>query len=293
MKNIKKIAIIGGDARYLPLIHFLNKRDNVHLQLIGFEQVEQSYTGAMQSTIDNLVTNDLDAVLLPITGIDEKGYIAATFSNQKIRLTEEWFSQLPADCLIFTGIANSQLTAYTKNNGLTLIKLMSRNDVAIYNSIPTAEGAIMLAMQHTDITIHGANVFIFGFGRVGETTANRFASLGANVSVVTKYESDLARIYERNWQGYSIDQVSDYIGNSQIIINTIPAKVINQTLLQKMKSEAIVIDLASKPGGTDFSFAEKRGIKAFHALGLPGLVAPKTSGEMLAERIAKILFTSG
>src|SRR5699024_488113 len=117
------------------------------------------------------------------------------------------------------------------------------NEVAIYNSIPTAEGAIMLAMQHTDITIHDANVFVFGYGRVGETTANSFAGLGANVSVITREETHLARLYERKWQGYHINEVSDYIADCQILINTIPALVIDQSLLEKVDSQAIIIDL--------------------------------------------------
>ena len=44
----------------------------------------------------------------------------------------------------------------------------------------------------------------------------------------------------------------------------------------------LIIDLASKPGGTDFRYAEKRGIKALLAPSLPGIVAPKTAGQILA-----------
>ncbi|GAE91565.1 dipicolinate synthase subunit A [Gracilibacillus boraciitolerans JCM 21714] len=252
MQKMKNIVIIGGDARYLPLIQTLNKKSDIHIQILGFDLVEQSYTGVMQSSIDNLDTSNLDGVVLPITGIDDQGYIDTMFSNQRIQLTNKWFQSLPQNCFVFTGISNKTLDEYTSSRGLTLIRLMDRDDVAIYNSIPTAEGAIMLAIKHTDITIHHANVFILGFGRVGETTANAFAGLGANVSIVSINEADLARIYERSWQGYSFKQIGNVIEKCQILINTVPSQVVNRSLLEKMNNQAIIIDLASKPGGGRF-----------------------------------------
>lgn len=49
-----------------------------------------------------------------------------------------------------------------------IVPLFERDDVAIYNSIPTAEGTLMLAIQYTDFTIHDSNIMILGFGRVGK-----------------------------------------------------------------------------------------------------------------------------
>ncbi|ENH96538.1 dipicolinate synthase subunit A [Gracilibacillus halophilus YIM-C55.5] len=292
MRNKKKIAIIGGDARYLPLIHTLNKNDSVDLELIGFDQVEQSYTGVKQLRINELRLETLDAVILPITGIDDQGIVETVFSKETIYLTKDWFDQLPKHCEVFTGIANQTLIQYTSASQLSLNKLMERDDVAIYNSIPTAEGAVMLAIQHTDITIHQSNVYVFGMGRVGETCATVFSGLGANVSVISTDEKDLARAFERGWTSYHLNDVHKYINQCDVLINTIPAHVVDISIIQEMQAHAIIIDLASKPGGIDFDYAKTRGIHAIHALGLPGLVAPKTAGEILAHCIEKIIFSS-
>ncbi|COH28164.1 Stage V sporulation protein FA [Streptococcus pneumoniae] len=56
-----------------------------------------------------------------------------------------------------------------------------------------------------------------------------------------------------------------------------------------MPAHTLVIDLASKPGGTDFRYAEKRGVKALLAPGLPGIVAPKTAGQILANVLSQLL----
>ena len=59
--------------------------------------------------------------------------------------------------------------------------------------------------------------------------------------------------------------------------------------MQKCLVQTLIIDLASKPGGTDFRYAEKRGIKALLAPSLPGIVAPKTAGTYLANVLSQLL----
>jgi dipicolinate synthase subunit A len=65
--------------------------------------------------------------------------------------------------------------------------------------------------------------------------------------------------------------------------------VVNAAVIQKMPSHTLIIDLASKPGGTDFRYAEKRGVKALLAPSLPGIVAPKSAGQILGNVLAQLL----
>ena len=62
------------------------------------------------------------------------------------------------------------------------------------------------------------------------------------------------------------------------VISTIPAPVLPRALLQKLPGGALIIDLASLPGGTDFTAAEELGLHAEHALALPARCAPKQPG---------------
>ena len=45
--------------------------------------------------------------------------------------------------------------------------------------MPTAEGAIQLAMEELPITLHGARVLVIGYGRLGRVLADRLAGLKA------------------------------------------------------------------------------------------------------------------
>ncbi|MBC5636014.1 dipicolinic acid synthetase subunit A [Ornithinibacillus sp. BX22] len=283
------IAVIGGDARYLELIRQLQAIENIELVLVGYDKLEQGFTGLNQKDFNELDVENIDIIILPITGADEGGKVETVFSDQDIYITKEWLDRLKESAVIFTGITTNHLTELVGHSNKTLIPLLDRDDVAIYNSIPTAEGAIMMAIENTDYTIHSSRVIVAGFGRVGNTVANKFAALGAKVSVATRNSTDLARITEMGLTPIALNKLSSYTSECDLLINTIPAKVINKDAIQNLPASAVIIDLASKPGGTDFDYAKQRGIEAMLARSLPSIVAPKTAGKILADVIIQIL----
>lgn len=283
-----QVAVLGGDARQLEIIRKLTELD-AKVYLVGFDQLEQSFTGAVKEKLAELPFNELDAIILPVAGLQPTGEIEAIFSSHHLRLTKGMLEKTPDHCILFTGISPPVLTKLAAQTGKTLIRLFDRDDVSIYNSIPTAEGAVMMAIQQTDFTIHGSSVAVLGMGRVGMSVARTFDSLGANVKLGARRSEHLARAIEMGLTPFSIDQLPKEAESLDIIINTIPSLVITAQSIARMKPHMLIIDLASKPGGTDFQFAKKRGIKAILALGLPGIVAPKTAGQILASVIADLL----
>ena len=283
------IAVIGGDARYLELIRQLKTLPDTTLMLVGFDKLEQGFTGSNQMDFEELEPSKLDAIILPITGTDMSGNIETVFSDKQIQIEKSWFKKFKSNTLVFTGITNEYLTSATTAANIDLVPLLDRDDVAIYNSIPTAEGAIMMAFEETDYTIHSSRVVVVGFGRVGNTVANKFSALGAKVSVCARSIRDLARITEMGLHAIPLEKLSDHTHDCDLLINTIPAPIVTKDVIQNLPPNGIIIDLASKPGGTDFDFAEKRGIKAILARSLPGIVAPRTAGKILADVITQIL----
>jgi dipicolinate synthase subunit A len=283
------IACIGGDARQLEIIRKLTELD-AKLVLVGFEQLDHAFTGAVKEEFEDLDPSQLDAIILPVPGTSLEGQVETIFSNKKVHLTEKWLSQTPSHCVIYSGISNSYLDHITSQANRKLVQLFERDDVAIYNSIPTVEGTIMMAIQHTDFTIHGSNVVVLGLGRVGMSVARVFHHLGSKVKVGARRSEHIARITEMGLYPFYLHDLEKEVHDVDIVINTIPHLVVTASIIAKMPSHTLIIDLASKPGGTDFRYAEKRGIKALLAPGLPGIVAPKTAGKILATVIAKLLY---
>ncbi|MFD1018235.1 dipicolinic acid synthetase subunit A [Thalassobacillus hwangdonensis] len=282
------VAILGGDARQIEMVRKLNEWDAT-LHLVGFDKLDYGFTGANHIDMDDEVIEKLDAVILPVPGTDAAGNIESIFSNQQITLEKEWVERTPSHCLFFTGITNDYLTSMIHQANRKLIPLFSRDDVAIYNSVPTVEGTIMMVIQNTDFTIHSSRVYILGLGRVGMSVARAFHGLGAKVFVGIRRSEHYARVMEMGLTPFYLNELEQVSGNCDVLINTIPAEIVTAAVIQKMPGHTFVLDLASKPGGTDFRYAEKRGIKAVLAPGLPGIVAPKTAGKILANVVLQVL----
>ncbi|WP_409253749.1 dipicolinic acid synthetase subunit A [Bacillus sp. SCS-153A] len=283
-----QIAVLGGDARQLEIIRKLTELD-AKISLIGFEQLDHAFTGAVKEKIDEVELDSMDAIILPVPGTNLEGEIETIFSNEKIKLTEEILKGTPSHCKVYSGITNKYLNAITSSAKRELVQLFERDDVAIYNSIPTVEGTIMMAIQHTDFTIHGSSLIVLGLGRVGMSVARTFHHLGARVRVGARKSEHLARITEMGLQPFHLDDLENEAKDCDMLINTIPAQVVNAGVIAKMPAHTLIIDLASKPGGTDFRYAEKRGVKALLAPGLPGIVAPKSAGQILANVLSQLL----
>ncbi len=283
------ITIIGGDARQIEVIRKLTELD-ASVALVGFEHLDQGFTGAVKKKIAEINFSKTDAIVLPISGTSDTGEIEATFSNESIQLTEKMIIDTPSHCVIYSGISNAYLDACAKKANRKLVKLMDRDDVAIYNSIPTVEGTLMMVIQNTDTTIHSSNTIVLGFGRTGMSVSRAFAALGAKVKVGTIKTDDIARITEMGLVPFHLNELKERVEDADIIINTIPAPILKADVISRMPLHTFIFDLASKPGGTDFRFAKKRGIHALLAPGLPGIVAPKTAGKIIANVLIQQLY---
>lgn len=282
------IAIIGGDARQLEVIRKLVELDS-RISLIGFDQLDHGFTGASKEHMDEVDFTDLDALILPVSGTNSEGEVETIFSSETVILTKEILSKTPEHCIVFSGISNDYLNQIVSESNRKLVQLFERDDVAIYNSIPTVEGTIMMVIQHTDITIHDSNVVVLGLGRVGMSVARSFSALGAHVKVGARKTEHIARITEMGLTPFHLSELGNHVKDIDVCINTIPHLIVNANIISKMPAHTLIVDLASKPGGTDFRYAEKRGIKALLAPGLPGIVAPKTAGQIIANVLAQLL----
>jgi len=190
---------------------------------------------------------------------------------------------------VLCGMANDALKQRFAAEGIPLLDYFSREELALLNAVPTAEGALEIAMRELPVTLWGAKCLVAGFGRIGKYLARSLAALGAHVTVSARKPSDFAlcRMY-----GYATTETAEITRSAKtydVIFNTVPEKVINASVLSALKPGALVIDLASLPGGVDKEAAEAFGVKTIHALSLPGKVAPKTAGKILCETIRNIL----
>lgn len=280
------IVFLGGDARQIEVINKCIELD-ASVRLVGFDKLENPPSGVRHEALSSVLLQEADIIVMPVIGCDDNGIIAAPFGSGDLVMKQELFMAIREGALVYTGMAKSLLRRMSREYGFRLIELLDRDDVAIYNSIPTAEGALMMAIQNTDITIHGSTCVVLGIGRTGFTLAKTLQGLGAKIRVGVRREADAARAAVMGWEPFMTRDLTACTSDIDLIFNTIPTMIITAQIISKLPRRTVIIDLASAPGGTDFRFAEKRGIKALLAPGLPGIVAPKTAGIIIANTLCQ------
>lgn len=171
---------------------------------------------------------------------------------------------------------------------ITYYDLLQKEEVAIKNAVPTAEGAILSAMQNSNITLNSSNILILGFGRIGKILANMLRGFGANIYVEARKEVDIAYIEAYGYNKVHLNDLNKYLIKFDFIFNTIPNIILDETRLKLLKSGVTIIDLASSPGGVDYRAAKDLGINVDWALALPSKVAPKSAAKYLKEEIENI-----
>ena len=76
--------------------------------------------------------------------------------------------------------------------------------------------------------------------------------MGAQTYVEARKYADLAMIEGHGYEPLPLENLGDKIHEFDIIFNTIPAVVLDEYILANVRKDALIIDLASKPGGAVF-----------------------------------------
>lgn len=280
LKGIR-LAVIGGDDRELYMISELQKL-GAYIVGVGFEKAVPIEGFTLATSLLEAV-GQVDVMLFPMYGTDERGGIKAKYSNSPIILNKEVLQAIPLHVPLFIGWARPALKSAADLMGIRIIETANLDQIAILNSIPSAEGAIQMAMEASTITIHGSESFVLGLGRCGWTLARTLKGMGAHVTGVARKPADLSRATEMGLKAVPFPDLEEEIGRAEFIFNTVPRLILDKEMLERVAKDAVIIDIASVPGGTDFEYAQLSGIKAVLAPGLPGIVAPKTAGKILAQ----------
>lgn len=286
----KTVSIIGGDLRIVNLIELLAK-DDFLVYTYGLENseelVERENVKRCGSITELIGSSEIIIGPLPMTNDSEN--ISAPFSEDRISI-EELIRELSNKNKTFlAGKISDQIAERLTQEKIQFIDLLKREELVVLNTIATAEGTIQLVMENTTRTIHGSNILIMGFGRVGKVLAKMLDGIGAKVSCEARKNSDIAWIKAYGYNPIHLSELDNELGNYDIIINTIPFQILDENRLKYVKKECTILDLSSNPGGVDRNAARRLGLKLIWALSLPGKVAPLTSAEFIKETLYHIL----
>jgi dipicolinate synthase subunit A len=261
---MKKVCIIGGDVRLKTVKHHLEKQ-NLFVSTYGLYPEDRGDVSIA------------DIVILPVPTTKDNKTVFAPLTNRVIELEEIY--EKTAEQLILCCNYNFEKRRCIDYNTL--------DSYALLNAVPTAEGAIKVAIEQTDFTLWQSNILVIGYGRVGKILADRLKNLGANVTVSARKPKDFANLEALGFSYINTENIPNLFLGYDIIFNTVDTTVLPDSSLKNLPS-SLLIDLSSK-GGFNLEYAKSVGLNAMMLPALPGKTAPKTAGKILAKTISELI----
>lgn len=281
------LAILGGDGREVEILRQALAA-GARVRSYGCPPAAAEVMGFPQANSPDEAVKNADVLICPVPALSQEGHVYAPSAPAPFKLTRELLKALRPNALLIMGIASPTLRVLCGELGITLREYESDSELMILRSPAIAEGAVKLAIEHTDITIHRSRSLILGFGRVAMTLGHLLYGMRAHVYVAARNPVQLARALEMGLEPIPLDRLPDEIGNMDVIFNTIPARILETPLLERVRPDALILDLAIPPGGVDFEAAQRLGRRTIWARGLGGS-APKTVGQSQWSGILRII----
>lgn len=251
---------------------------------------------------DSWLDGGYDAVMLPVA--------------KSAEYLEQIADKLQAGEYVFGCNFPPEIAEYKRRQGIFFVDYMKEDGAAYTNAVATAEGAIAEAVLSGKEVLCGRQMLVMGYGRCGQMLAARLQAMGGKVTV---YEKDLeklaiakacgcetveakdeAAVYEpgavtiancslEKAEAVENELTEEFWGRFTYIFNTIPAPVLHAQRLAWIRQDAVLIDIASAPGGLDYAYCAQKGLNARLCGGLPAKYAPKSAAELLLHIIESYL----
>ena len=148
-----------------------------------------------------------------------------------------------------------------------------------HNARITAEAALDVALPCLPVTVRNCPVLIIGWGRIGKCLARLLQTMGADVTVAARTESDRAMLSALDYRVTDTEGFGENLKAFRLICNTVPHPVLSREQCGYCRDDCILIDLASRQG-IDHE-------DAIIARGLPGIHFPESSGILIAQTFLK------
>lgn len=257
----KSFAVIGGDGRQQAAAAALRTKG---YQVYDAEKISLA-----------------DYILLPMP-----------LSAERAELTR-LLKAAQKGAIAFAGRVSEEAAGVAKEANVELIDYLKREELAVSNAIPTCEGAIEILLRERSVTLWHSKILITGFGRIAKLLAHKLLALGAYVTVAARKPGDRALAEAMGYRAVDVTELAGECVKADVVINTVPTRMITRDMIEEMSKTAFLLDLASAPGGIDLAAAGTAEVRAVWALSLPTRSAPVTAGQFVAQTVLQIIEERG
>ena len=160
------------------------------------------------------------------------------------------------------------------------VNILCDEDFAVKNALLTAEATLGEISKVTSKSLFDMKILILGSGRIAKALWKIFCGLGVKFDVAMRNEKErlLAQMVAQN--SWRIENAP--LPNFDLIINTIPAKIFDNNVVQNLRNDQYIFELASIPCiDTNIQFSAN----FVKCSGLPGKILSKSAGKVVLQKI--------
>lgn len=190
---------------------------------------------------------------------------------------EEYLAHILADLPENVVIVGGNLTSPLLE-GYTTIDFLKDPYYLAENAAITAVCTTRILKKQLDTNLKEKQVLIIGWGRIGKCLCRLLEKEGASITAAARKDTDRALISALGARSISTETAARETQRYDIIINTVPAMVLPEL---QCKENAIILELASKPGMSGQNILDCRG--------LPSKMAPDASGRLIAKTFLRLV----
>ncbi len=293
-------TILGGDKRQVVIAKKLIACGHT-VRIYGLGELSVEIPGAELFCGHEKAIEGSDVIILPLPATKDNVflYFRCDPSGIQLRLSEIISLAAKGGCrAILGGMLPADVIASAELKGICAVDYYKDEALQRKNALPSAEGALMIAMENTEKVIKGMSTVVCGYGRIGSCLSNILYGMGANVTVMARRDEILCEAALNGYKSVRIkqDEPSEMIScleKCDVIFNTVPHVIFSRRIIEKLKHKPLYIEIASSPGGIDTLVARELGIQTVFAPSLPGKYAPISAGEYIFETIFDILVQKG
>ncbi|MBQ7957044.1 MAG: hypothetical protein IJ279_03310 [Clostridia bacterium] len=190
---------------------------------------------------------------------------------------------------VFSAMADDLFRMTIEDAELKFYDFYEREELIILNAAATAQAVLELVLINTDVMLSDMKILVTGYGRTGEAIARILSDNNVDVTVAARKLKARAKAQSENIRAVDFKEIKNIARSFNMVINTVPEKIIGSNLLAKFSDNCIFFEVASKPYGIDIAEAGKQQKKLIIASSLPGKYVACSAGKFIAQTVINMI----
>ena len=275
---LRKLLVAGGDGRMLRLARML-VGNGFAVSTLGLVSGDEKTDGVTSA----------EALLFPYPFAVRDGRVP-TLTGLTLHPEDVLESARPGAALLAgRGLEPFLETPDLQAKGFRLFQYESSPAFLERNADLSAEGALAQALGRTGDALSDMAVLVTGYGRFGRALAQKLRALGADVWVAARREEQRLAARSDGMRAVALSELPGLAGRMDMVLNTIPARVLGPDTLAALPKDTWLLELASAPYGFDRDAAAALGLSVEVLPALPARYAPQSAARALKQVSLELL----